>query len=343
MFHNITDTPMKTTPTLLAAAIAMTSTVAMANPTPAPRIVNGSDAATGSIPYQVLVRSVSDGLASVCGGSIISDRFILTAAHCYKEGWPTEVTVGMTNRAEPEETAQTIPARAWILHEDYVPSDDAGPDEIANDNDIALIDLESPIDLEACGEACAAISVATPDQFDMLASEGSQATITGWGSTLPLGATSDSLFPDVLQAANVSVVSCSQAPSSIPEDSITGNMFCATTPDFATDTCSGDSGGPLVVVNDSGTGYVQAGVVSWGYGCAQAGYPGVYTKVSNYADWISQKMSEAPPITPTDTDSSDVSDDRDSEDGAGGSVGWAVFALFPMYLQNRLATRKKAA
>ena len=67
-------------------------------------------------------------------------------------------------------------------------------------------------------------------------------------------------------------------------------MFCAAAPN--TDSCQGDSGGPVVLSDDYGTSSL-AGVVSWGYGCAQAAYPGVYTRVSNYTDWIKSHTGSA--------------------------------------------------
>ena len=73
---------------------------------------------------------------------------------------------------------------------------------------------------------------------------------------------------------------------------LTDNMFCAGYEEGGKDSCQGDSGGPLVVPDSLG-GWKQAGIVSWGTGCAQAGYYGVYTKLSNYTSWLQTNLGDA--------------------------------------------------
>ena len=89
-------------------------------------------------------------------------------------------------------------------------------------------------------------------------------------------------LPDHLQQVDVSIVSQASCQSSYPGETISSGMLCAGSP--GRDSCQGDSGGPAVV--DGGEEPVQAGVVSWGYGCANPRYPGVYARVATYADWI---------------------------------------------------------
>uniref|UniRef100_A0A8V0ZWW0 Peptidase S1 domain-containing protein n=1 Tax=Gallus gallus TaxID=9031 RepID=A0A8V0ZWW0_CHICK len=92
------------------------------------------------------------------------------------------------------------------------------------------------------------------------------------------------LYPDVLQCLNAPVLSSSQCSSAYP-GRITSNMICIGYLNGGKDSCQGDSGGPVVC-----NGQLQ-GIVSWGFGCAQKGYPGVYTKVCNYVSWIKTTMS----------------------------------------------------
>jgi len=118
---------------------------------------------------------------------------------------------------------------------------------------------------------------------DALYAEGTEATVLGWGRTAEGGARSE-----ILRKATVPVVSdasCSASYSAYDAKS----MVCAGYPEGGTDACQGDSGGPLVV------GDTLIGVVSWGEGCAQPGKPGVYARVSRYADDLrAQSRSQLP-------------------------------------------------
>ena len=86
-------------------------------------------------------------------------------------------------------------------------------------------------------------------------------------------------MPSILQKVTVPFVDEATCKDAYGSSSITDGMICAGRK--GKDSCQGDSGGPMVNMNGE-----QVGIVSWGYGCAAAGYPGVYTRVSNYASWI---------------------------------------------------------
>merc|ERR1711976_441827 len=101
------------------------------------------------------------------------------------------------------------------------------------------------------------------------------ATVSGWG-TLSSGGRS----PDTLYAVDVPIVSDSSCRSSYGQSDIADSMICAG--EEGKDSCQGDSGGPLVC------GISQCGIVSWGYGCAVDGYPGVYTQLSYFLDFVSE-------------------------------------------------------
>uniref|UniRef100_A0A8D2J9C0 Peptidase S1 domain-containing protein n=1 Tax=Varanus komodoensis TaxID=61221 RepID=A0A8D2J9C0_VARKO len=134
------------------------------------------------------------------------------------------------------------------------------------DNDIMLIKLSTPATLNSKVQA-----VALPTSC---VAAGTQCLVSGWGNTA-----SSASYPDRLQCLKAPVLSTSQCTKAYP-GKITNNMFCMGFLEGGKDSCQGDSGGPVVC-----QGKLQ-GVVSWGIGCAQKGYPGVYTKVCMYVSWI---------------------------------------------------------
>ncbi|ERE88011.1 anionic trypsin-2-like protein, partial [Cricetulus griseus] len=140
------------------------------------------------------------------------------------------------------------------------------------DNDIMLIKLASPVTLSARVATVALPTSSVP--------AGTQCLISGWGNTLSFG----ELYPDLLQCLEAPVLTQAECKAAYP-GKITDNMFCAGFLAGGKDSCQGDSGGPLVC-----NGELQ-GIVSWGYGCALADNPGVYTKVVNYVDWIQSTIA----------------------------------------------------
>jgi secreted trypsin-like serine protease len=120
---------------------------------------------------------------------------------------------------------------------------------------------------------------------------GKSALISGWGSTSEKGQSSD-----ILQKAIVTIFDNSDPNLSYKEGVLTNAMIVAGYLDGFIDGCQGDSGGPMVVRDlTSSVGYRLAGVTSFGEGCARARYPGVYAKVSNFEDWISDTINKSLP------------------------------------------------
>jgi hypothetical protein len=232
------------------------------------RIVGGGDANIEDYPWHVAL--LSSGGNQYCAGTVLSENWILTAAHC---GTPNRIRAGVTNRTDL--TGQDRFIIQKINHPNYSPYS----------NDVALIQLASPLDLS--GPNVKAIPIITQAHADDgYTDAGVMAVITGWGALSQGGPGSN-----ILQFAELPIVSNEDAMTigGYEPGSITDDMLCA---GFlgtgGTDACQGDSGGPLVVADPgSALGFSLAGVTSWGIGCAQPLYPGVWARVSYFEDWIS--------------------------------------------------------
>lgn len=280
--------------TLAVSALAIGSNLALASDK-TPRVVGGEPAAPDQFPWQaaVIFNNGDTPYNSLhCGGSIINANWILSAAHCADDG-ANAVFVG-SNSLEDTSTAQIIPIKRWVAHPGYVEQDTAQAGEVTFDNDIALIELETPIDFDACGSHCATIETVTADEEAEVAPLAGEAYVSGWGDMVSTDSGSPSYYPPELQWTTLSIADCTTSPSLYAAEEISPRMLCANVSDFSRDSCSGDSGGPLVVANSSGTGYLQEGVVSWGSGCASMGYPGVYTRLSQFSSWISSVINPTP-------------------------------------------------
>ncbi|XP_075413875.1 trypsin-like [Tenrec ecaudatus] len=222
------------------------------------KIVGGYTCRENSVPYQV---SLNAGY-HFCGGSLISDQWVVSAAHCYKSR--IQVRLGEHNIEVLEGNEQFINAAKIIRHPKY---------NSANiDNDIMLIKLSSPATISS-----RVSSIALPRSC---APAGTQCLISGWGNTESNGYN----YPELLQCLNAPILSDTACRQAYPGQ-ITSNMLCLGFLEGGKDSCQGDSGGPVVC-----NGELQ-GIVSWGYGCALKGKPGVYTKVCNYVDWIQQTIA----------------------------------------------------
>ncbi|XP_053464619.1 cationic trypsin-3 [Nycticebus coucang] len=222
------------------------------------KIVGGYTCQKNSVPYQV---SLNSGY-HFCGGSLISDQWVVSAAHCYKSR--IQVRLGEHDIEVLEGSEQFINAAKIITHPGY--------NSATMDNDIMLIKLSSKAKINS--------RVSTISLPKSCAAVGTQCLISGWGNTLSSGVN----YPDLLQCLKAPVLSDTACRNAYP-GKITSNMVCLGFLEGGKDSCQGDSGGPVVC-----DGQLQ-GIVSWGYGCALKGRPGVYTKVCNYVQWIQQTIA----------------------------------------------------
>jgi len=238
--------------------------------------VNGQSASPCEWRWQVSLR-LSTGDRHFCGGVIISPRWILTAAHCASIKIPFHVVAGAYRRlGAPNETPVRRNVRRIVHHPDY--------DRNSSNFDFSLLELDEEFPMNDCiGTACLPGDDAAPT---------GQCYVTGWGTHKQNGSLSS-----VLQEAAVRIVNRSFCNVSY-FGLISEAMLCAqgNSSKGIVDTCQGDSGGPLVCQQESGHFTLQ-GITSWGFGCAQRGFPGVYAKVSYVLDWLNAIMRT--PVTTT--------------------------------------------
>lgn len=247
------------------------SSIAIAKPTLSTKIVGGENALKGEIPYIVSLRSKSYG--HFCGGSLIAQNWILTAAHCVRGGTVDEVWLGVLDQKDSAGVEKIKPARI-IAHEGYNASN--------MENDFALIQLSTNSSFAPV--ALNELEISVDDSTDAAPI---MSMTAGWGALREGSYT----LPNLLQKVNVPLVSTKNCNAvEAYNGDITDTMICAGYKAGGKDSCQGDSGGPLVVI-DSETGlHTLVGVVSWGEGCARANKYGVYAKVSSAVEWIRSKM-----------------------------------------------------
>lgn len=298
------------------------------------KIVGGTKAAEGAYPFQVgllKVKREKDGtfrpLAQFCGGSLLTERWVLTAAHCFVRGDKGKIAsiddvreiaahVGGNSLIGK---ADRILAKRIVIHPKYVPGTSV--------NDIAMVELERPPSADAANVG--QVTVITKDTEAETLPVNAELTIIGWGmteakkSSMDLletkvaavdrnacnrvltiarmkGSDIDQALSDLAFVMNISPASRKSLEQNLVQfgGTVTAQMICATAAVDGHDTCPGDSGGPILRKYPNGK-MVQVGIVSFGIGeCGVAALPGVYTRLSLYTDWMTQVVESSKTAAP---------------------------------------------
>uniref|UniRef100_UPI00398E87EB serine protease 55-like n=1 Tax=Pristiophorus japonicus TaxID=55135 RepID=UPI00398E87EB len=270
------------------------------------QIIGGGDAKPGTWPWQVSLRK---RMNHICGGSILNQWLVLTAAHCMKHFRAALISVETGSVELGHSAARTHKVTEILIHEAYNHS--------TFDNDIAILLLKTPIRYDS-------------DQMPVILPPSDQFNLANWAPCFVIGwgLTHHENTPLILQEVEVELVEWANCQKWVPD--ITRNMLCAGFEEGGRDACQmqtgplsipsnfpsvfrlpsqllaapgpltvvrlmlewlvfvlqGDSGGPLMCKGKDSEAWIQIGIVSWGKGCGQSQSPGVYTLLSNYIDWL---------------------------------------------------------
>jgi secreted trypsin-like serine protease len=277
-----------------------------------PKIVGGVDADVSDYPFIAAIGGIDQAgdFNQFCGGTLISDTWILTASHCSvdNEGVVLDASaISLAARLGSSDRTtggQLVEISRVILHPNYDAigldgepgTEDDGP---PTGYDIALWELARPVNLR--GDLYT-LEMLTP-QLEALTADNTLATAIGWGALFSGGPS-----PDRLQVVHVPIINPQQCldANSTQFDIIENfdTQICAAVPEGGIDTCQGDSGGPLLVRSQDNTKWFHAGATSYGAGCAFPNLPGLYARTSVLSSWVEETAalpSRSYAVTITDT------------------------------------------
>ncbi|XP_045767980.1 trypsin-1-like [Maniola jurtina] len=253
------------------------------------RIVGGYETKKKEIPWIAVL--MYNG-RFYCGGSLINDLYVLTAAHCTSGFRKEKMSVRFLehDRSMHNET-KTIDRKVSqiIRHLRYNPG--------TYDNDIAMLKLSERVDLSTALKRVRVDEVDEDNDIGLrpvclpkpgLNYANETAIVAGWGTTEEGGSVSNTL-----QEVEVPIMTNMECRQTSYKNRITENMLCAGEKQGGHDACQGDSGGPLHVRDANTEKHHIVGVVSWGEGCARPDRPGVYSRVNRYLTWIKSNTRDA--------------------------------------------------
>ncbi|XP_062844178.1 vitamin K-dependent protein C isoform X1 [Trichomycterus rosablanca] len=232
-----------------------------------PWLIGGEVGKRGESPWQALILNPRGDFH--CGGVLIAENWVLTAAHCLEAYSRFSVRLGDYKRFIIEGSEMTISVSRIVSHPNY--------DSVTVDNDIALLRLATPVKLSMYIVPACLPSRELADR--VLHLNGTMTVVTGWGMERegPKPYSSD------LKHINIPLVEHSECARHMVNN-LTQNVLCAGSIGSVKDACKGDSGGPMMTLYRNT--WFLVGLVSWGEGCGHLDKLGIYTKVANYVEWI---------------------------------------------------------
>ncbi|XP_044269223.1 trypsin-1-like [Tribolium madens] len=253
------------------------------------KIVGGTTADKGEFPWLV---SITRRGGHFCGGTLISNRFILTAGHCLCTGIGTDtvkpthikVTIAQHDLTNKSSDAYEMTLKAISIHPDYT----CGKVK----DDIAILELDNKLVWsDSVSPACLA---ASSHEDDYKPIDNLPAVVAGWGWTNE--DSSKGGRAKVLQKAKVNVIETEKCrqwfQSQGKKTKIQNTQICAGHEQGGIDACWADSGGPLMIETGTVDQMMVVGVVSTGIGCARPFLPGLYTRISEYIPWVREIVNK---------------------------------------------------
>ncbi|CAL8345562.1 unnamed protein product [Lota lota] len=251
------------------------------------RIFGGRKSDITEQPWQVAIniyRRRHKKHLHLCGGILIDSCWVLSAAHCFEEGYKAselQAVLGRTFRKQNSSSEQIFEIERFWVHEDF--------DKETFDNDIALLKLKT--DIGICAIHSLEVLPACLPEPGLVLPDWTECEISGYGKDAEFAAE----YSERVKRGYVRLWPRERCvPELLSGRTVTDNMLCAGDTRGLDDACKGDSGGPLVC--PSGGRMTLMGVISWGDGCGNKDKPGVYTRVIHYLDWIRSRIAEDPHV-----------------------------------------------
>ncbi|XP_037572721.1 serine proteinase stubble [Dermacentor silvarum] len=244
---------------------------------PSARIVGGEQTKFAQWPWMISLRQFKrNNFLHKCGAALLNEYWAISAAHCVHNVSPTDILLrlGEYDLKSEREPLSHVERRVQIVATH--PRFDASTFEY----DLALLRLYEPVPFQDN-----VIPVCVPDTNDSFV--GRSAVVTGWGRLYE-----DGPLPNVMQKVSVPIITNKECESMYRKagfiEDIPNIFICAGLAKGGKDSCEGDSGGPLVLKDPKTGQWSLIGIISWGIGCALPNQPGVYTRITHFADWIRQ-------------------------------------------------------